>query len=182
MVGNFIGDFVKGRNLQERFEPEVARGIELHRAIDEFTDAHAVVLESKKRLRAKYRHYSAVIVDVFYDHYLARNWSRYHTTPLPRYAENAYATLNAFQAILPDQVNQMLPYMINGNWLVNYGRVEGIQRALMGISRRTRFDSKMDESINDLREFYSEFEDEFIRFFPDLQQHATSFLSQPTAI
>jgi acyl carrier protein phosphodiesterase len=182
MVGNFIGDFVKGKNLHERFEPEIVRGIELHRAIDEFTDDHSVVLESKKRLRAKYRHYSAVIVDVFYDHYLARNWHRYHTTDLPVYAEAAYATLNEFHAVLPDQVNQMLPYMIKGNWLVNYGRVEGIQRALTGMSRRTRFDSKMDESINDLREFYNEFEEEFLRFFPDLQQHAAAFLIQQTTI
>lgn len=178
MVGNFIGDFVKGRNLHERFEPEVARGIELHRAIDEFTDDHHVVHQSKKRLREKYRHYAAVIVDVFYDHYLAHNWDRYSSTPLHVYAENSYATLNQFHSILPDQVQQMLPYMIKGNWLLNYSRVEGIQRALTGMARRTRFDSKMDESINDLRQFYDEFDQEFLSFFPDLQQHAAGFLAQ----
>jgi acyl carrier protein phosphodiesterase len=178
MVGNFIGDFVKGRNLHERFEPEVVRGIELHRAIDEYTDDHPVVSQSKQRLRAKYRHYAAVIVDVFYDHYLAHNWNLYNTTPLAAYADSAYATLNEHHSILPEQVKQMLPYMIKGNWLLNYGRIEGIQRALTGMARRTRFDSKMDESINDLRQFYTEFDQEFIAFFPDLQRHATEFLAQ----
>jgi acyl carrier protein phosphodiesterase len=178
MIGNFIGDFVKGRNLHERFEPEVVRGIELHRAIDEFTDVHPVVHQSKKRLREKYRHYSAVIVDVFYDHYLAHNWSRYSTTPLAVYAERAYAMLNEHHALLPDQVQQMLPYMIKGNWLLNYSRIEGIQRALTGMARRTRFDSKMDESVNELRRFYNEFDHEFISFFPELQQHAAAFLTQ----
>ncbi len=180
MVGNFIGDFVKGKNLHERFDAEVVRGIELHRAIDEFTDDHPTVLQSKKRLRAKYRHYSAVIVDVFYDHYLAHNWDRYNNTPLAVYADRAYATINQYHSILPDQVQQMLPYMIKGNWLLNYSRVEGIQRALTGMARRTRFDSKMDESINDLREFYDEFDNEFLSFFPDLQQHAATFLTQPS--
>ena len=75
-LGNFIGDFVKGRNLVEQFGHEIAKGIELHRAIDEFTDKHPIVKLSKVRLREKYRHYAPVIVDIFYDHYLAKNWEK----------------------------------------------------------------------------------------------------------
>jgi acyl carrier protein phosphodiesterase len=86
--------------------------------------------------------------------------------------------LNSFHSILPEQVSHLLPYMIKGNWLLNYGKVEGIQRALTGMSRRTRFDSKMDESVNDLREFYEEFKNEFVLFFPDLQRHAALFLEK----
>src|SRR5436190_842749 len=71
MTGNFIGDFVRGRNLAEQFGEKIARGIELHRAIDAFTDHHSVVKQSKTRLRPKYGHYSGVIVDIFYDHFLA---------------------------------------------------------------------------------------------------------------
>jgi acyl carrier protein phosphodiesterase len=176
MVGNFIGDFVKGRNLHDRFDHDVVRGIELHRSIDEFTDGHPVVIESKKRLRSKYRHYAGVIVDVFYDHYLAVNWSDYHPVPLPQYAANTYQTLNDHHSLLPTDVQHLLPYMIHGNWLVNYGKVEGIQRALTGISRRTKFDSRMDESVNDLREFYDEFGHEFTLFFPELHRHAEEFI------
>src|SRR5690349_12341831 len=82
MVGNFIGDFVKGRNLDDRFSSGIVKGIELHRAIDEYTDSHPVVAQSKNRLRPKYRHYAPVIVDVFYDHFLAKNWKNYHPTSL----------------------------------------------------------------------------------------------------
>ncbi|MEJ0028951.1 MAG: hypothetical protein WDO15_00545 [Bacteroidota bacterium] len=73
MLGNFMGDFVKGRNLASKFEPLIVSGIELHRAIDHFTDTHKVVQQSKKRLDGKYGHYSGVIVDVFFDHFLSVN-------------------------------------------------------------------------------------------------------------
>src|SRR5277367_1527199 len=81
-TGNFIGDFVKGKNLADRFEKDIAKGIVLHREIDWFTDRHPVVKQSKDRLREKYRHYSGVIVDVFYDHFLARNWINYSSKSL----------------------------------------------------------------------------------------------------
>ena len=178
MVGNFMGDFVRGRNLHEQFEPRIVKGIELHRAIDEFTDKHPVVSQSKIRLRPKYRHYAPVIVDVFYDHFLARNWNTYHTQDLLQYAHQAYQTLREFDDILPDRLKQMLPYMINGNWLLNYAQVEGIQRALTGMARRTPFDSKMDESVNDLRQHYAEFKAEFESFFPELVQFCEEFRSK----
>jgi acyl carrier protein phosphodiesterase len=76
MLGNFMGDFVKGKSYRQQYEPEIIKGIELHRSIDEFTDSHPVVTESKNRLRPTYRHYSGVIVDVFYDHFLAANWNQ----------------------------------------------------------------------------------------------------------
>lgn len=171
MVGNFIGDFVKGRNALEKFEQEIALGIELHRAIDAFTDSHAVVTQSKKRLRPKYRHYSGVIVDVFYDHFLARNWNVYHNELLPDFAEKAYKLIKSYDAILPDSVRQMLPYMINGNWLVNYSTIEGIRQALTGMSGRTAYDSKMDEAAADLVVYYTEFKNEFDNFFPLLADY-----------
>src|SRR5262245_31941525 len=152
MVGNFIGDFVKGRNVLEQFEAEIARGIELHRSIDEFTDHHPVVLESKIRLRPKYRHYAAVIVDVFYDHFLSRFWSNYNTEPLEKFSVRSYTILQNNWDVLPADVRHMLPYMIKDNWLLNYGTFTGIGRALSGMSRRSRHDSKMDQSVEDLRE------------------------------
>jgi acyl carrier protein phosphodiesterase len=176
MVGNFIGDFVKGRSWMDQYEPEIVKGIHLHRAIDEFTDSHPIVTKSKNRLRPTYRHYSGVIVDVFYDHYLARYWSNYHTQPLSDFAKHAYQTLSSFDTVLPEGVRQMLPYMVKGNWLVNYADTEGIQRALTGMSRRTPYVSKMDEAVNDLRKYYEEFKEEFEQFFPDLKSHAENFV------
>ena len=174
MVGNFIADFVKGRAALEKFDGEIIRGIELHRAIDEFTDSHPIVTKSKIRLRPKYRHYSGVIVDVFYDHFLAKNWDRYHTEALPDFAERIYQTIEKHNSILPEGVNRMLPYMIRGNWLVNYSKPEGIHRALTGMSRRTPFESKMDEAIGDLIKHYDEFKTEFEEFFPVLESYVAN--------
>src|SRR5688572_17665473 len=178
MLGNFIGDFVKGRSALAQFDPDIIKGIELHRAIDEFTDSHAVVTESKNRLRPKYRHYSGVIVDIFYDHFLARQWSSYHPDLLPDFADKAYEVIQSHDAVLPEEVKFMMPYMIKGNWLVNYARVEGIERALSGMARRTRFESKMEQSTQDLVEYYDLFSSEFAAFFPDLQKHATTWLTE----
>ncbi len=176
MLGNFIGDFVKGKNLMEKVGPEMAKGIELHREIDFFTDQHPIVRESKKRLRPKYRHYSGVIVDVFYDHYLAKNWKDYHHQLLPDYADRVYNLIQKNNALLPERVNMMMPYMIKGNWLVNYATLDGIHRALSGMTRRTPYESKMDESISDLTENYEEFKTEFITFFPELRKHCKDWL------
>jgi len=176
MVGNFIGDFVKGRQALSQLAPMVVKGVELHRAIDTFTDTHPIVQQSKNRLRPKYRHYSGVIVDVFYDHYLAKNWTDYHDALLPDFAARSYQTLEANLDTLPDDVQRMLPYMINGNWLVNYARTEGIQRALTGMARRTPYQSGMEEAVDDLIRHYGEFETEFRVFFPELEKHADQFL------
>jgi acyl carrier protein phosphodiesterase len=176
-IGNFIGDFVKGRNLSEQFEAGIVKGIALHREIDAFTDRHPVVRESKIRLRPKYRHYSPVIIDVFYDHFLAANWANYSDQLLADFARDSYNTLEKYQALLPDQVNQMLPYMIKGNWLVGYSQVEGIHRALSGMARRTPYESKMEEATADLQLYYSEFQDEFDRFFPELKEFATQWIA-----
>ncbi|HEY9005947.1 acyl carrier protein phosphodiesterase [Ohtaekwangia sp.] len=176
MVGNFMGDFVKGRNLLQQFNTTVVKGIELHRTIDEFTDKHPIVKQSKDRLRTTYRHYAGVIVDVFYDHYLAKYWDQYHTALLPDFAEYAYNTIEGYDPILPDNLKRMLPYMIRGNWLVHYAQVEGIQRALTGMARRTPYESRMDEAAGDLRKYYADFKAEFELFFPQLKQHAEDFL------
>jgi acyl carrier protein phosphodiesterase len=180
MVGNFIGDFVRGKYFHEQYPPSIALGIELHREIDEFTDNHSVVLESKKRLRPKYRHYSPVIIDMFYDHFLAKNWSTYSTNPLDQYAQDAYAILNKYATIVPDQVGRLLPYMIQGNWLYNYSSIEGIHRALSGMAQRTPYNSKMEEASLDLKEHYDSFQNEFLRFFPELQSFCTEYLESKT--
>jgi len=175
-IGNFIGDFVKGGDLTGRYEPQVIKGVELHRAIDEYTDSHKVVQKSKDRLRPKYRHYSGVIIDMFYDYYLAKNWDQFHKTNLGDFANQFYQLLKKNKEALPQDVQRMMPYMIKGNWLVNYGKKEGLHRALSGMSRRTTFDSKMDESIVELTKYNNEFENEFMAFFPELKAFSESWI------
>jgi acyl carrier protein phosphodiesterase len=178
MVGNFIGDFVKGRNLLQQFDEEVAFGIELHRSIDQYTDHHPVVKLSKTRLWPTYRHYAAVLVDVFYDHFLSRYWEDYSATPLADFATGTYGTLKSFEFTLPESVRQLLPYMIRQNWLLNYGNFGGLQQTLNGMSRRTTHDSKMDQSLADLEKDYDAFKQEFEQFFPALIQHCNGIIAQ----
>ncbi len=176
IIGNFIGDFVKGNKLQD-FEKEVMHGILLHREIDRFTDDHPVVLESKKRLWEKYHHYSPVIVDVYYDHFLASNWSRFHDESLKGFTEGIYQMLEKNQAILPERVIRMLHFMKRDNWLFHYQSVEGIRQTLTGMSRRTKFKSSLEKAHVDLEKNYESFKDDFEVFFPQLIQHSKEFLS-----
>ena len=179
IAGNFIGDFVKGAQIED-FEEKIQIGISLHRAIDHFTDTHKIVKESKDRLRSKYRHYAPVIVDVFYDHFLARDWKQYHHLELDMFTMEFYKMISGFKDQLPEGVNHMLAYMKRDNWLLNYRSVEGIHRALSGMARRTTFDSKMEQTIVDLKANYEEFGAEFHRFFPELQGHCDQFLREHT--
>ncbi len=175
-VGNFIGDFVKGKNFEERFGKEISKGIVLHREIDWYTDRHPMVKISKVRLRPKYNHYSGVITDVYFDHFLAKNFDKYSKKFLPDFADECYSIIQQRDSILPDEVKYMMPYMIKGNWLVNYAKIDGIHGALSGMARRTRFESKMEEASEDLKNHYTEFEKEFFVFFPDLQKFAADWL------
>lgn len=177
LLGNFVGDFIKGRQALNNFDRETIRGVELHRAIDEFTDNHPVVHDSKNRLRPKYRHYAGVIVDVFYDHFLAIHWTSLHHQTLENFAADTYRTIGMFSDVLPLEFKQMLPYMIRGNWLVSYGDIRGIHRALSGMASRTPYESKMEVASEDLRKYYNEFNDEFKRFFPELKKFASEWLN-----
>lgn len=166
-IGNFIGDFVKGTDL-EKFQSKIKLGILLHREIDHFTDTHPTVMESKIRLRTRYRHFAPVIADIYFDHFLAANWKLYSDENLEEYAKSFYELTIEYQEIIPDAANYMLTYMRRDNWLYAYRTVEGIGKALSGLSRRTKFDSKMDESVNELRRNYQEYKSEFDSFFPEL--------------
>ena len=153
------------------------RGIQLHRKIDHFTDTHEIVTASKNRLRSKYRHYAGVITDIYYDHFLAKNWSRFHPEELEKFTLSFYQTMEAQRPNLPDRVNYVLYHMRRDNWLYQYRTMEGIGRTLYGMSRRTKYDSKMDESIHDLEADYALYEAEFMNFFPALESHCQDFIN-----
>ncbi len=176
IIGNFIGDFVKGNQLK-KFDQEIRHGILLHREIDSYTDDHPIVLESKRKLWDKYHHYSPVIVDVYYDHFLAKNWSSYHQQPLKAFTSGIYDMLHQNMEKLPERVKTMLHYMKQGDWLYHYQYVDGIRQALTGMSRRTKFKSSLEEAHEDLELHYDAFEKEFELFFPDLIKHSEVFLS-----
>ncbi|MBK6265196.1 acyl carrier protein phosphodiesterase [Marivirga sp. S37H4] len=166
-IGNFIADFIKGAGF-ENFPPKIQQGILLHRAIDEFTDNHPIVLQSKKRLQPIYRHYSGVIVDIYYDHFLALDWEKFHTKSLRVYVNEQYSLLQSNFDKLPLPTQKMLPFMIQHDWLYNYQYLDGIQRVMKGMASRTKFNSKMEQSVKELKFYHEEFRAEFHLFFPEL--------------
>ena len=177
MIGNFIADHVKG-NVINTFDEEIRSGIILHRAIDHFTDHHPIVAQSKLRLRNEFRKYAPVIVDVFYDHFLARDWEKYHHLPLADYTKNIYQLLEDHASILPDRTKYMLNYMKVQNWLLGYAQLEGMEKALNGLSRRTTFESKMEFAHIALRENYNDFDKEFTEFFQELRLHVSTLITK----
>ncbi len=166
-LGNFFADHIRG-NRYKHFPEKVQKGIMLHRAIDTYTDAHPIAKQSSKRLHKNYSHYSRVIVDIYYDHFLAKNWSTYSPVPLKEYVNKFYDLLEENFEILPLGTQRMMPYMITDNWLYNYSNLAGISRVLNGMDRRTKNRSQMNFAIIDLKEHYNAFEQEFTEFFKDL--------------
>jgi acyl carrier protein phosphodiesterase len=176
-IGNFIADGIRGKDYK-KYPKEIQIGILLHREIDTFTDAHKTVRQSTKRLHKNYSHYSGVIVDILYDHFLAKNWKQYSDIPLDEYVEGFYDVLEDNFEILPARVQRMMLYMIPNNWLLSYASVEGITKVLEGMNRRTKNRSKMNLAVNELEEFYEEFESEFTVFFEELMEFAKQKLNE----
>lgn len=166
-IGNFIADGIRGKKYKT-YPMEVQKGILLHRQIDTFTDAHPTVRQSTKRLHKNYGHYSGIIVDILYDHFLAKNWSKYSDVPLEDYAENFYQILTDNIEILPQRILKMMPHLISGNWLLSYATKEGIAKVLDGMNKRTKNRSQMNLATKELDLFYDEFEAEFTSFFEEL--------------
>jgi len=167
-IGNFIADAVKGKNFTQ-FPKRVQQGITIHRKIDSYTDSHPTVRKSVQRLSPKYGHYSSVIVDILYDHYLAANWSEYSKTSLEVYVADFYDLLQEYYEVLPKRIQDFLPYMLRDNWLLSYATVPGIGRILYQMNHRTKNRSKMNFAIIELEQYYDEFEREFRSFFEELE-------------
>jgi len=177
IIGNFIADGIKGKRYR-KYPQQIQKGILLHRAIDSYTDSHPIVKQSTKRLHENYSHYSGVIVDILYDHFLAKNWKDYHDMPLDEYVDEFYEMLRNNFGVLPTRIQRMMPYMIGDNWLLNYATIAGISKILNQMNIRTKGISKMNFAVLELEEFYTEFEDEFTSFFAELIDYSKNKLIQ----
>lgn len=167
-IGNLMADGIRGKQYED-YPDDVRKGILLHREIDTFTDAHPIFRESTKRLHAKYHHYAGVIVDVFYDHFLAASWERYSPVPLADFVSRFYESLDQHYPLLNDKTREMMPPMVKHNWLLSYRSVEGIASILRQMDHRTGNRSGMRESVVELTTFYADFQREFTAFFEELR-------------
>ena len=174
-IGNFMADGIRGKDYLN-FTEEVKNGILLHRQIDTFTDAHPTYRKSKHRLHDKYGHYSGVIMDILYDHFLAKNWSAYSEQKLEDYVSDFYKSLEKNYDMLSERTKKMMPTMLNQNWLVSYATISGIEHMLLNMDYRTKHRVNMQEAIVELKAFNTEFETEFTSFFQELRIFSASVL------
>ena len=168
-IGNFMADGIKGKKYL-KYNEEIQKGILIHRWIDTYTDSHSIVKQSTKRLHKKYSHYSGVIVDILYDHFLAKNWVKYHQKPLEKYIASFYQLLIDNHELLTPRIQKMMIPMIQDNWLLSYATIEGIGTVLYNMNIRTKRRVAMDKAVDDLKEHYTVFEKEFTSFFEELRE------------
>ncbi len=173
MIGNFIADHVRG-NKFNHLSQNIQKGIQLHRKIDTFTDAHKTVRISKRRLHERYGHYDGVIIDIFYDHFLAKNWNTYSQIPLDIFSQSVYKMLQDYNDVLPQKTKELLPYMKQYNWLYNYQFIDGMKDVLNGMNRRTKGKSQMNLAIEDLQLYYTDLENDFNSFIIDINHFIQS--------
>jgi acyl carrier protein phosphodiesterase len=167
LIGNLLGDFVKGRP-GPRYNDDIVAGIMLHRRIDAFADAHTVMRRSRGRIGSRMSRFSGIIIDVCYDHFLARHWSTYSDQDLAVFVQHAYHVLQKNRLILPDRLQRILPYMISEDWLGRYIEFERIGSTLDRITRRLTRGRQFKGAIGEVEKNYADLEKDFLAFFPDL--------------
>lgn len=170
-IGNFMADGIRGKQF-EHFPDDVQKGIILHRFIDTYTDSHDTFRQSTKRLHEKYHHYAGVIVDIVYDHFLAKNWTKYSDEKLEDFINRFYNSLHDNYSILTEKTQDLMPYMIERNWLLSYRTVEGIHQILTQMDKRSKNMSRMQFATEELKQYYKDFEEEFTTFFEEIQYHS----------
>jgi len=168
ILGNFIGDYVKGKKYSE-YPNAVAQGILLHRYIDTFTDKHPQTLEAKELFRSEFGLYSGIVVDVFYDHFLAKNWQHYSEETLRTFAKRVHAILLSNFRLLPRRVQGFLPFLIQHKRLESYASIEGIIQSLKIMGNYSSLPSKSEIAKEILMENYVWLEENFKLFMTDVK-------------
>lgn len=165
IVGNFMGDYVKGKNYL-LFPEQVKKGILIHRDIDSFTDMHRITRICKKRVAVKYHKYAGIVIDIFYDHFLASLWDNYSTLPLNEFVNRSYDLLKRNYKVLPSAIKRWFPTFLENNWMMAYTTEDGIEMVLERMSANTSLPDHSAFAVEVLRDQYSIFMDDFLEFFP----------------
>ncbi len=168
LLGSLLGDFMRGQDLAD-FPSAVQDGVLHHRAVDRFTDGHAVFARSRARLAPQFRRVSGIVIDVFYDHLLARSWARWSEQPLAEFTAEIYALLQARRAELPPRMQRAVDYMVRGDWLGSYVEPLSIDWALRGLSSRMRRANPLGEAYGELAQHGDGLRRDFEQFFPELR-------------
>jgi acyl carrier protein phosphodiesterase len=179
LIGNLLGDFRTGVPL-DRYSPLIRQGIEDHLKIDAFTDSHSIVRADKQRFSPPQRRFAGIVLDVLYDHYLAKHWQLYSPVALSDFSQGVYQVLRQHQAILPIKLQQALPEMIQHNWLCSYADLGTIEYVLTRMAKRFKRPTPIAASYSEILTHYHVFEQGFLAFFPDLIAHTQTSRSVAT--
>jgi acyl carrier protein phosphodiesterase len=176
-LGNLLGDLVKGKDL-DRLDLNLRRGVARHYAIDRFTDSHVIVKTSKQRINKEYSKFAGILIDVFYDHFLAKNWSLYSNTILSDFTAEVYHSFQNYPGEIPPLAKEAIDFIIDGDWLSSYQYFSGIENVLMRLDDRIKARMgdkiKLVDAMKILEREYTNLETDFKLFFPELQQHIES--------
>jgi acyl carrier protein phosphodiesterase len=170
MIGNFIADSIQG-NRFEGLSDDTIKGITLHRKIDSFTDSHPIYLTSKHRFSKDFGKYSGVLMDMIYDHYLAKNFENYSDSSLQEFCNHTYHVLNQNISIFPEPAKRFHGYMIEHNVLFNYSTLQGLETVLTHLNHRIRHRYQLQHSITLIKEQNADIEEEFFIFFDELHRY-----------
>ena len=173
LIGNLLGDFAKG-SIEKKYPHEIIKGIYLHRKIDSFTDSHPIFRSSKRLISLNRRRFSGMMIDVFYDHFLAKNWSEYSNIALSDFTNRVYQVLQENKSILPERLKNILPDMIAHDWLASYKEGAAIDRAINGLSRRIKRKNNLSGGVEELFLNYQQLQADFSIFFPELIDYTLS--------
>ncbi|PMZ86478.1 MULTISPECIES: ACP phosphodiesterase [unclassified Pseudomonas] len=173
LLGSLYGDFVKG-HLQGQFAPDIEGAIQLHRSIDVFTDRHPLVDVALSRFSLTRRRYAGIVLDVFFDHCLARDWALYADRPLALFTSDVYRVLSS-ERQLPERLAKIAPHMVANDWLGSYQEFEVLEQVLRGISRRLTRPEELAAAMQELRRLYEPLSEDFRLFYPQLQDFARNY-------
>jgi acyl carrier protein phosphodiesterase len=171
LLGNLISDFVKGKKKFD-YPKVVQQGITLHRAIDEFTDQHKATKEAKEFFRPHYRLYSGAFIDVVYDHFLATDENEFSEKSLYEFSMAVYSMVDKYGLLLPERFATMFPYMKNHNWLFNYRSLQGTNKSLGGVVRRSVYLTESDTAFNLFQKHYQPLQQCYRQFWKDAKPFA----------
>jgi acyl carrier protein phosphodiesterase len=174
LLGKLLGDFVKGQSI-DAYCNEIKKGIQLHQRVDIYTDSHPVFRESKRLISPVNRRYAGILIDVFYDHFLAKNWLDYSSVSLKDFSSKVYEILKSNEAILPESLKRVLPNIIAKDLLMSYAEIQGIEAALQRLTLRLKRTNNLGSAWEELLTNYERFELDFYRFFPELVNYVKTF-------